>query len=173
MYKNSLNTDIAINALLYICNRISDEDGRVDKYKLLKILYFAEKKHLSKYGRLITDDDFVAMEHGPVPSYCYDVTKTSQNEGYFKILNQSTLIPLKQVDLDELSESEIECLEEAIEENKDLSFKQLKAKSHDEAYNNTGRNRCIDFDLIVKASGAGENLQDYIRLYYSNKLSAR
>jgi uncharacterized phage-associated protein len=38
-------------------------------------MYFADRKHLEKYGRFICGDSYVAMKHGPVPSEIYDILK--------------------------------------------------------------------------------------------------
>lgn len=43
----------------------------VDYIKLFKILYFAQRDHLAKYGKVIVDDSFRALKHGPVPTYTY------------------------------------------------------------------------------------------------------
>ena len=43
----------------------------VDYIKLFKILYFAQKEHLVKYGRGVIDDTFHALQYGPVPSFIY------------------------------------------------------------------------------------------------------
>ena len=37
----------------------------VDFIKLYKIMYFAQKKFLSQYGKIIFDDSFVAKKLGP------------------------------------------------------------------------------------------------------------
>ncbi len=58
------NREKSICSMLYICNMLG---GEWDKYSLLKILYFAEQKHLVKYGRPITGDNIIAMDFGPVP----------------------------------------------------------------------------------------------------------
>ena len=56
---------------LYILSKC----GATDYIHLFKILYFAEKKHYATYGAHITNDTFIAMEHGPVPSFLYDALK--------------------------------------------------------------------------------------------------
>ena len=40
----------------------------VDYIKLFKILYFAQQDHLVKYGKVIVEDSFRALKHGPVPA---------------------------------------------------------------------------------------------------------
>ena len=38
-------------------------------------MFFADKEHLLDYGRPITGDSYVAMEHGPVPTSTRDILK--------------------------------------------------------------------------------------------------
>ncbi len=43
--------------------------------RMLKLLYLADRESLRETGRPITGDRVVAMEHGPVLSYTYDLVK--------------------------------------------------------------------------------------------------
>jgi uncharacterized phage-associated protein len=47
--------------------------GTGDKIALVKLMFLADKYHLVKYGRLITDDDYIAMKMGPVGSLTKDI----------------------------------------------------------------------------------------------------
>jgi hypothetical protein len=49
--------------------------------KIAKLLYFADKRHLLRYGRPITGDAYVGMKNGPVPSIAYDVLKGATGKG--------------------------------------------------------------------------------------------
>lgn len=42
--------------------------GQVDEVSALKLLFFADRFHLRKYGRLIAQDEYWAMKRGPVAS---------------------------------------------------------------------------------------------------------
>lgn len=156
----------ATNALLFISHRIADKNGMADKYATLKVLYFAEKKHLSTYGRLITDDRFAALKFGPVPSNSYDLL--DHNSEYFKNTDNKSFTPLAEADLDRLSLSDIECLEKSIEENKGLGFNELKEKSHDKAYHQAFDNSIpwISLEDIAKQEGADDDLLSYIKEHY-------
>lgn len=68
----SCNKDKSIASLLFISEGLG---GACELYPLLKILYFAEKKQLAKYGRSITGDAIIAMKYGPVPTCTYDLVK--------------------------------------------------------------------------------------------------
>ena len=49
--------------------------GRINKMKALKLLFFADRFHLRKYGRPITNDEYFAMNFGPVPSGAKDLAE--------------------------------------------------------------------------------------------------
>ena len=51
--------------------------GRINKMKALKLLFFADRFHLRKYGRPITNDEYFAMGYGPVPSGAKDLVEAS------------------------------------------------------------------------------------------------
>lgn len=51
--------------------------GRINKMKALKLLFFADRFHLRKYGRPITNDEYFAMGYGPVPSGAKDLAEGS------------------------------------------------------------------------------------------------
>jgi uncharacterized phage-associated protein len=69
----SLNFDYkkATQALNYFAVA---EGGRISQLKALKLVYFADRYHLRKYGRPITNDDYWAMALGPVPSGTRDIS---------------------------------------------------------------------------------------------------
>jgi len=54
---------------------IIDKTGGVDFYHAFKILYFAEMKHLAKWGSGFVPDEFCALKYGPVPTHLYDAVK--------------------------------------------------------------------------------------------------
>ena len=76
---NLFRKDVAIQAILYIADRIE----RKDLHKICKILYYADQSHLSKYGRSITGDTYIAMEYGPVPSKIEDIFKALRGDSFF------------------------------------------------------------------------------------------
>ena len=46
-------------------------------WKALKLVFFADRYHLRQYGRPVTNDEYMAMEFGPVPSGCKDLAEMS------------------------------------------------------------------------------------------------
>lgn len=167
------NDDKALNVFLYIANRLVTPDI----YRVFKILYLADVEHLAKYGRPIVGDVYHALPKGPVPTNMYDefklVASSSKLAALFhkaernKLLEAYeakgyTIVPKVDADLDELSQSDIECLDKSIAENKDLTFGQIKNKSHDAAYDKASENGPIGFDEIAKVGGADEAMVNYI-----------
>jgi len=47
--------------------------GEIEKLHALKLIFFADRYHLRKYGRPITNDQYWAMPLGPVPSAVKDL----------------------------------------------------------------------------------------------------
>lgn len=155
----NLERETAINCLLYVVNRLE----KADTHKTYKILYFADQKHLAKYGRPIIGDTYVKMTYGPVPSFVKNIVD-EQIPGLEEVVakyNKYYLKAIAQENLDYLSESDEECLLEAIAENKDLSFGELTDKSHDTAYEKADWQ--IDCLEMVKSISKDENTLNYVR----------
>jgi len=51
--------------------------GRINKMKAIKLIFFADRYHLRKYGRPITNDEYLAMDYGPVSSGVKDIAEMS------------------------------------------------------------------------------------------------
>ena len=67
----------AVNVMLYLARKAG---GSIDFSKLVKLVYFADKKHLHEWGRTITGDKYVKMEHGVTPSATYDMLKAVRGD---------------------------------------------------------------------------------------------
>jgi uncharacterized phage-associated protein len=169
-------------ALLYVLQRFPKG---IDYMKLFKILYYAQQYHLVKYGRVIIEDSFNARTHGPVPAFLYKALRllTDGNLSSEEIklcvsdinVNTTGEIPVFTTnttpDMDELSRSDVMCLDQSIDENKGISSYQLSEKSHqDKAWINAYRLYENDPELgkmtaieIAKAGGAKRGMINYIR----------
>ncbi len=55
----------ARNAALWL---VLQHGGRINKLKLVKLAFIADREHLFRYGRPIIGGDYFAMPHGPVAS---------------------------------------------------------------------------------------------------------
>lgn len=66
----------AVQAINYIAE---NNNGKVHRLKAIKLLWFADRLHLRKYGRTITGDTYVAMPYGPVASKTLDIIKRNSS----------------------------------------------------------------------------------------------
>ena len=63
----------AIETIIYLSGYVDNPSH----LGICKLLYFADKTSLEKYGRFIFGDDYLAMKAGPVPSGAYDLIKAA------------------------------------------------------------------------------------------------
>lgn len=97
------------------------EGGQIDKLKLIKLAYFADRYHLRKYGRPITNDTYFAMPLGPVGSSVKDIAEFSgflaeEEIGYAQKYvargaRPNTVVSVADVDADIFSKSDLEALD--------------------------------------------------------------
>lgn len=169
---NLFDKDVTLNAVLYI---LAGMGGEADMHKVFKTLYFADQRHLSKYGRTITGDVYIAMRYGPVPSKTDDIFKSVRGdsyfqpgdlEGYFHFVNRWLVKNDKAADMDYLSDTDVECLDAAISLCKDKSFDELTMLSHGMAYANTAKDSRMSYADILMEVG---DTDDYAR-YITDKL---
>lgn len=166
----SFNKDVTMNAVLYVIGKMG---GSVDMHKVFKTLYFADMEHLSRYGRSITGDVYIAMNFGPVPSKTDDIFKAVRGDSffsdqagdlkrYFHFHNNYMVRADMECDMDWLSETDVECLDDSIAKCKDKSFQQLTDMSHGLAWQRTARNRAISVKDMLRESGDTEDYVEYI-----------
>lgn len=164
------NMETAMEAILYIAQNIGQ---RRDMHKIFKTLYFADRDHLSRYGRSITGDSYIAMSYGPVPSKIDDIFKAVRGDSffsdyadnlkkYFHFVNKYVIEPNRKANTDYLSETDVECLDRAIAKCKDKTFWELVDLSHDMAWSNTRKDREISVKDILRENGDTEEYAEYI-----------
>lgn len=157
-----LNKAKAIEALLFICNRLDV----ADKHKISKILYYADKSHLNKYGRLITGDKYIKMEYGPVPSWIYDLIKENAINSQIVEVQGFNVKPLRRENIEELSESDIECLKNSLYEYGNKSFPELTEESHDATWKAGKMNRKFTKNEFLLTFPNKTEIEDFIKNKY-------
>lgn len=60
--------NISLKKLKAIILYFSINTKYLGKVKLMKLIYFLDFMHLKNYGRPVTYDNYVNLEHGPIPS---------------------------------------------------------------------------------------------------------
>lgn len=143
----------------------------------MKVLYFADKEHLSKYGRFIYGETYIAMDKGQVPSRVYDMIKFVRGDGtvsfsneikkLFSVEGKDKIIAKEKPNVGYLSESDKKALDQAIEEYGKTHHINLFRKSHkDSAYKNTELNKEITLDKIVDSLDNKEKVKKYLDNIY-------
>ncbi len=165
----------ALELVLYVASRLRYPT----LHSVSKVLYFADREHLSRYGSLLSGDNYVAMRHGPVPSAIYNLMKAGAGRleplipsQFYELVAQSLSVeegrrvrPLRPANLDLLSASQRECLDSSIKENGKLSFKRLTDKSHDAAWKSADENDLIDVKAIAKTLRNAKQVLAYRRQF--------
>lgn len=147
----------ALQAMAYVVSRL----GTVEKVKLMKLLYIADRDHFLKTGVPITGDRLVAMPHGPLPSACLamlDGTRAGQLDAFEVLHLDDVTVSLKRpVATDRLSSSEIEELDRVVAEHGKTRAWQLVDKTHQfPEYQQTyidGTSTTIPYELILQLHG--------------------
>lgn len=162
------DSEKAVEAIIYVARRVKEPTF----HSISKILYFADQEHVVKYGRFITGDGYVAMKNGPVPSATYDILKYVRGDQEFCHANHAkSLLSIskgyyvsvqRDADIEEFSDSDIECLDNSIAENGELTFNELTKKSHDSIYNSAGQDEFISAEAFAALSRNEEQLKEHL-----------
>ncbi|MDQ2822080.1 MAG: Panacea domain-containing protein [Pseudomonadota bacterium] len=161
-----------LEAVVFVASKVQDPTF----HKISKMFWFADKLHLQRYGFAVSDDTYHAMNDGPVPSRIYDILKLARSgQGFvvgidsnsiktaISVLGDGRTVAIRRPpNLDFLSESEVECLVDAITEHGHKSFGQLSDETHDSAWKSVPRNAAIPFREIVKTLPNAEELESFL-----------
>jgi len=65
---------VQLEKIVQVLNWLACRNGGcIGKLRAMKLVFFADRYHLRKYGRMVTEDDYWAMRYGPVPSLTKEV----------------------------------------------------------------------------------------------------
>ena len=158
----------AIEAIVYVASK-TPAPGL---HKIAKIFYFADKLHLERFGTLLSNDTYIAMDNGPVPSRIYDLMKFAGGRNVpaanaiasvrdALVVDGYNVHAARAADCDYLSQSEIECLDEVIASHGAKSFGQLTDESHDAAWSSVSQDSAIPLTEIIKTLPGSEDLLNH------------
>ncbi len=153
-----MDTFKVVSALGYLASNVPE----LTKLKACKMLFFADKEHLLKYGRFITQDIYHKLDLGPVPSFTLNLINMPS-----EILTEEDQLHLnkyitfsddkfrvitcrKNPDLEQLSDSEIEVLDQVIDKYGRFNAGELIEETHKEHFwNRTPMYQEIDFTNLI------------------------
>lgn len=151
---------------------LADRSGET-MYTILKMVYLSDRLHLERYGRPITGDWFAALPEGACPSQIYDSMEALRgdrqtnylpgSDRYLEVNATTYDVSVKDMpDMDVLSASDIECLDEVLSILKRRGRWHIRDMAHDDAWKNTERNRAMDFIEIAKTLNKGDVLAKHL-----------
>ena len=157
-----------LEVLLYVASRV----GCVSR--IHTIIYFANRYHLERYGRFVINDFAVIRNdeivllilHNMIDGlgkqfYHYQEIKDSLKY-HVRQSEARMLTPKRMANLDYLSDSDIECLNEAINKIKGMSFRDLERFSHDDLFMASYPNKVITLHKMIDHSFNADKLREYI-----------
>jgi uncharacterized phage-associated protein len=107
--KFTFNSDKASQAILWLIQR---NNGSMDKLKLVKLLFLADREHLAKYGRPIIGGTYYTMDYGPVSSELLNYLEVAEGGTLpFRVEDQFKLVVNQPCDEEWLSQSDLDVLD--------------------------------------------------------------
>lgn len=163
--------------LLYILNKMPE--GSRDVYHIVKAAFYAQKNHFVKYALPLFNDKIVALQFGPVPSLIYNILRVSRGDAApYRFCDDRLLVRIssaidfqdetfsarEKADMDCLSASNIECLDEAINQVSQMGFDNLVKDTHGKEWKRayTNDSHVMDNLNIAKENGASEEILSYL-----------
>jgi uncharacterized phage-associated protein len=156
MIKFEYNFTKSIELMAFFAQKIPG----VQKAKMMKLVYLADKEHFLRHGYPITGDRQYAMKLGPVPSQCLDVLDGDINpEETFKFLhiNNNRILLLEYPNSSSLTESELAVAGEILEKYGKKWWRSLIDETHElpeykEVFEEN-TSTFIPYETILKHSG--------------------
>ncbi|MFH1158984.1 MAG: Panacea domain-containing protein [Pseudomonadota bacterium] len=108
----------------------------IDKLKLIKLIYLAERQFMLKYGQPMLYDEFFSLRHGPICSNALngingDIDRGTWSAFISKQQNKiSATRTFSREDFDEISNAEIEVLKSTLESFGFMTASQLRNYTH-------------------------------------------
>src|SRR5947209_12680547 len=118
------NPEKLVHALAFFSTSVVKD---LDTMKAAKLLYFADKLHLTRYGRPILGDDYYCMKHGPIPTLSLNIIQSriagtedaddvEMMTEYFDVTGSKypQLVAKKMPDMEVFSDTDVEILNEIL-----------------------------------------------------------
>jgi uncharacterized phage-associated protein len=150
---------------------VAKEWPGVTAFYAAKVVFYADKEHMNKYGRPVFGDRYIAMDNGPVPSAIYDWFKGNldrmgdPNSIASSIdLNRDgrhvTARAARDPEMEFLSPSDVVAIRNAITYCKQHSVGELSRISHDEpAWQGAELNAEMDPALMIEGDRRDEMIE--------------
>ena len=150
------------------------EGGQINRMKAIKLVFFADRYHLRKFGRPITNDEYYAMKHGPVGSGVKDIAsfvtdnpdELEYSRTYIDRVGEYEYRSITELDRSVFSRSDLEALEFAYNTfgsfhhyrlANDITHEYPEWKKHEEAIKNGASRITMDYVDFLEDSSSELN----------------
>lgn len=115
----------------------------LDKYQVVKLLYLADREHFNRFGRPITQEQYFALQYGPVASNAMDfmeqdaraLKRAGVSDLPFGLVAEGTLVrlgaPKREIDRSLFSRTDLQVIDAVVEEYGSRTFGELFEVTHD------------------------------------------
>lgn len=150
-----LNIDKFKNVILYILGRCAGKPN-VGETVLNKLLYFSDFNYYELYEEHLTGANYKKLPYGPVPqnltavlSQLIDDKQIKRIKTEYHNLHQTRFLPLAEADLTKLKASEVEVINNVIDQMGDWNANMISEYSHkDMPWLATKDKEIIDYELV-------------------------
>ena len=154
--------------LLYILSKTGD----IGYFRLMKTVFCTDRQNLLKWGDQVTNLDYFAWKHGPVPKVvCEGLRSISDGfesefsdvltvTGPFKIVHA-----VREPNLDYLSETDRESIDRAINELKGKNRDAIESYLHEDVYRRvleSNQKKYSHIDIIMSAGASKVQIERVI-----------
>jgi len=144
---------------------VRSEGGRIDRLRLLKLLYIADRESLAQRAYPIIGGRVAALDNGPLHSEVYDLIKGVHGEwghwARFFANDGHSVVLVTDPGTDELSEFEVEQLTTVSAEFREIDTWAVVEKTHEFPEwidrHQKGSSRPIPVELILQSVGFNED----------------
>lgn len=149
-----------------LCAHFAVRQARViDKLKLIKLVYLTERKCLETWHRPVLFDELFSLPHGPICSSTLNGINGEIHESiwdHFIARNGNEIVAMKSFDrddLDEISDAEIEIIDQIWKRFGHMTASQLRNYTHDNCpeYTETSGRIPISYREVLEAIGASSS----------------
>lgn len=162
------STTKALELVLWLASR----DPGIDIYHVAKAAFFADKHHVTAYGRPICGDAYDAATYGPLPRVIYGLLRGDPLERLalgsngplpFDVDASLGVYAHREANARLLSESDVEALAAGLNHVRNKSFDDLYEETHgDPAYVNANGGRMDYRDFIPETDPDAAEKRAYI-----------
>jgi len=148
----------ALEALVWLASNKST----INIYHIAKVLFYADKIHLNRFGRPIIGDTYYKLPYGPVPltvmNMVYQKTEffsPRQLEGFnasIRVIKEQyvSITAKREPDLNYFSKSDLKALGESLKKYGSASFDELfRMTNNEQCYIETEDQQPIDYALFL------------------------